>query len=129
MGSRELLATERDLHCVFCSEHAASDLKELSERARQARDLPEFTTRFVDAKWIENVWQQLRTRWDADESETWERLRRITVHGLCRRRPSRAGAPERDDRALRAAMVDVVIEDARGHTMSGSAADFTLLVC
>ena len=26
-------------------------------------------------------------------------------------------------------MVDVVIEDARGHTMSGSAADFTLLVC
>jgi hypothetical protein len=26
-------------------------------------------------------------------------------------------------------MVDVIIEDARGHTMSGSAADFTLLVC
>ena len=50
----------------------------------------------------------------------------VTVHGLSRRRPSRAGAPERDDRALRAAMVDVVIEDARGHTMSGSAADFTV---
>jgi len=53
----------------------------------------------------------------------------VTVHGLSRRRPSRADAPEREDRALRAALVDVVLEDARGHTVSGSAADFTLLVC
>ena len=66
----------------------------------------------------------------AFSKQRWARSWRPRLRHGPRPQSSAAAArwpPERDDRALRAAMVDVVIEDARGHHMSGSAADSSAL--
>lgn len=78
-GFGELLAANPDLKCVFGSEHAASELKELTERSRSASDLFEFSRYFLEAKWIEKSWRAVKDRWNTNDEETWNRLRRITV--------------------------------------------------
>ena len=72
-----ILASDGEVRCVFVSEHAAAELQELSERARSAQDLAEFRARFLDADWLAKPWQQLTSRWTADEDEPFRRLRRV----------------------------------------------------
>ncbi len=73
----ELLAAEPELRCLFTSEHAASELKELSERARDAKDLAEFTSKFLEPQWMKNAWPQLKAIWGTDDDVTYERLKRV----------------------------------------------------
>src|SRR6185312_9885414 len=78
-GFGTLLAAERKLVCTFGSEHAAPELNELSERARDADDYSEFTRRFLGAHLPRTAWRQLCRFWGADGHEAWNRLRRIVV--------------------------------------------------
>lgn len=74
-----ILTSDPSIHCEFVSEYAAAELNELTNRARAARDIEEFLSRFLDAKWVFNAWKQVQKRWGTDDAETWSRLRHITV--------------------------------------------------
>ena len=77
-----LLGDESKLRCAFISTHAAPELQELSERARESRDVTEYRKRFLASNRLRAAWDALRTRWRTDAANTWRRLRRITASAI-----------------------------------------------
>lgn len=81
-GFGRLLRSEAKLNCLFVSQDAAADLRELGERARSSRDFKEFAKRFLNARNVSDSWSALCRRWAASEPETWRRLRRISAETI-----------------------------------------------
>ena len=72
-----------DCRFVFVSGSEAKELAELSERARHATTLQEFTRDFIDAKQHHKHFDQLRDYWNkADSSIAFDILRRVYVRTI-----------------------------------------------
>lgn len=72
-----LLKATPNLSCVFASEHAAWELSELAERARSARHVDEFTSKFLEPERLRGAWEQIISLWRLDSAGCWQMLRRV----------------------------------------------------
>jgi len=69
-----------DTKFVFISSSDAPELRELSERARQAESVQEFEARFLAAKEVKEAFERLTKSWNKPSIETvYDVLRRIEV--------------------------------------------------
>lgn len=107
-GFGDLLASKSDLFCIFVSEHAAHELQELSDRARDASNASEFNIAFVSAKGWAKAKQKIQSRWGTNDEETWLRLRRIHATTV-----GEAQIKEDMDAILRLLVVGAPAETAR----------------
>ena len=73
------LSTSTNTRFVFVSGSEARELKELTERAVDAKDLKEFESVFVRAKSQKKNFNRLRGVWNTDTATAYEILRRIKV--------------------------------------------------
>ena len=73
------LSTSTNTRFVFVSGSEARELKELTERAVDAKDLKEFKSVFVRAKSQKQNFNRLKDVWNTDTATAYEILRRIKV--------------------------------------------------
>ena len=67
---------------VFVSGSDAPELRELTERARDAKNVEEFESVFVQAQSQSKAFQELESIWNADVATAYTILKRITVRTL-----------------------------------------------
>ena len=76
------LSTSTNTRFVFVSGSEARELKELTERAVDAKDLEEFESVFVRAKSQKQNFNRLKDVWNTDTDTAYEILRRIEVRTI-----------------------------------------------
>ena len=78
----EQLSAINNTRFVFASSSDAPELKELTKRAREAKDLKEFESFFVSAGTHKKSFGKLRKFWKADTAKIYEILQRIVVRTI-----------------------------------------------
>ena len=76
------LSTSTNTRFIFVSGSEARELKELTERALDAKDLKEFKSVFVRAKSQKQNFNRLKDFWNTDTAKAYEILRRIEVRTI-----------------------------------------------
>ena len=76
------LSANTNTQFVFVSTSDAPELRELTERARDAKDLKEFESEFVSAESQKQNFNELKGFWNTDTTTAYEILRRIEVRTI-----------------------------------------------
>ncbi len=76
------LSENTDIRFIFVSGSDAPELRELTERATDAKDLKNFGSVFVRAKSQKQNFNRLKDFWNTDTATTYEILRRIEVRTI-----------------------------------------------
>ncbi len=76
------LSTSTNTRFIFVSTSDAPELRELTERARDAKDLKEFESEFVSAESQKQNFNKLKDFWNTDTTTAYEILRRIEVRTI-----------------------------------------------
>ena len=76
------LSANTNTQFVFVSTSDAPELRELTERAADAKDLKEFESEFVRAKSQKQNFNKLKGFWNTDTTTAYEILRRIKVRTI-----------------------------------------------
>lgn len=74
---REYLRRDKETICIFVSGHAAHNIAEIAERAKDSESLEEYLSIFLAAKELRSCFDELCILWHVEHEIAWTYLKRV----------------------------------------------------